>query len=334
MGSGDVAALVKGEIVARSFPGAAFAFGNKTEQVVGYAGTQTYDASSPEIGPETLWDLASLTKVIATTSVAMSLWEEGMVDLEQPVREILPEYRHPETTVRDLLEHKSGLIAHRLFHEVGKGWDGVFDEPHEYEPRSKAVYSCVGFLVLYRALCVLLESESFQERFVAATGLRGAMHNPPPEARARCAPTEVVAGYREGLLQGEVHDENCHYFGGISGNAGLFATLDDVRQYAVEMLVPGRQFHPDTIASWTKRQSEISSRALGWDTWTPGCSGGTLLSPKSFGHTGFTGTSIWVDPENEIYGVLLTNRVHPTRTNEQLLAFRPRYYDSVVQALA
>lgn len=262
------------------------------------------------------FDLASLTKVLVTTPRSREF-----LPLDVSVNDLWPAFGKPEITVRKLLLHESGLPAHRELWEQCATPDDVWPTlaamPLEYEPGSQAVYSCMGFL----ALGFLLEQANAPEPnswLASHYGTQFLRFNPP--ADARCLPTEFG-------LKGRVHDENARFLGGIAGNAGLFGTVEGVAIATQKILrsEPGK---------WTQRASAQSTRALGWDTKSEtGSSAGEKFGPKSFGHTGFTGTSLWVDPEAGIFGVLLTNRVNPTRENLKIQEFRPKFYDAVYDSL-
>jgi len=178
-----------------------------------------------------------------------------------------------------------------------------------------------------------------KRRIYTPLGMRDTTFNPGEALKERCVPTEDDQELRKRLLQGEVHDPAAFACGGLSGNAGLFASILDMCSYARLMLnkgasEAGQLICAKTIENWTKKQTLKSTRALGWDTRSPeGSSAGSKFSLKSFGHTGYTGTSIWIDPENGFFAVLLTNRVHPTSNNDRILAFRPRFHDAVFEAL-
>lgn len=342
-------ALLEEAVRDRICPGAAWAvvFGGSREPVSGCMGRFTYEESSPLVDESTRWDLASLTKVIATTTVAMLLHEEGALDLDEPVRRVLPEFEgagKDGVTFRDLLLHRSGLPPHRNFWEAAgqltdepesdaaileARWEAVLREPLEAPNRARTAYSCVGFLVLQRAL-LALTAERYEDawtwpffRRIQPLGLELQFN---PSDRTRCAPTE-------GGLQGVVHDENCRSLGGMTGNAGLFGTIGDVAGF-VRALMQGVIVRHATLEAWSRRADDSSSRALGWDTKSPvGSSAGDRFGPRSFGHTGFTGTSVWIDPDVDRAAILLTNRVYPSRSQSTLELLRPRFCNMVATDL-
>ena len=311
------------------------------------AGRLTYDADSPRTTAETIFDLASLTKVIATTTLAMRHVDTRATPLELPVATALRLWRgadREEVTVRDLLEHASGLTAHLPFYRdhVGRAEfePAICGLPLEYIPRSESLYSDLGFILLGFILADRDPAgNTFPVQFEAIAAHRGwgdLRFHPPPEWRARTAPTERDP-WRGRTLSGEVHDENAWALGGAAGHAGLFGAAGPVGRFARDVLAGlagGGSFASPATFDAFRTRSEIpgSSRALGWDTMLPTSSCGTRLSPESIGHTGFTGTSLWIDPLADRYVVLLTNRVHPSRSNEAILGVRPAFHDAVMAA--
>ncbi len=310
-------------------------------------GAQTYEPSSAAATMDTVFDLASLTKVVATTTILMELVDHGRISLGDPVRRWSPWWQGDDrrtVTVADLLEHASGLTAHLPFYRDHTGRadfeHAIATLPLEYPPRTRSIYSDLGFILLGFLAADAAEGLGLDTRF-SATAKRLALgdirYRPPSDWRPRIAPTEVEP-WRGRLLRGEVHDENGWALGGIAGHAGLFGTAPAVGRFAQAVLqtLGGRPrlARPATLSRFlTPTRVPGSSRALGWDTMRPTSSCGRRLSPDAVGHTGFTGTSLWIDPRQDLYVVLLTNRVHPTRTNEAILAFRPMLHDAVVEAV-
>ncbi|HKH43764.1 MAG TPA: serine hydrolase domain-containing protein [Thermoanaerobaculia bacterium] len=334
-----------------AFPGGVLAVGYQGALVHLHPfGRLTYEADAPPVTASTLYDLASLTKVVATTTMAMILVDQGRLDLDQPVHEILPGFQGPgkeAVTVRHLLTHSSGLPAVApLFREV-QGPDAFLERIQamdlEYPPGSRSVYSDLGIIllgeILERAAGQPLEA-FVRTRVFEPLRMRETRFRPPPELRPRIAPTEFDP-WRGRLIQGEVHDENAFALGGVAPHAGLFSTAGDLARFAQMLLNGGvldgqRIVSRQTVDLFTRHAGiPDSDRALGWDTKSAeGSSAGTLFSPRSFGHTGFTGTSIWIDPERRLYVILLTNRVHPTRENNLIREVRPAVADAVVRALS
>ncbi|HSF41228.1 MAG TPA: serine hydrolase domain-containing protein [Thermoanaerobaculia bacterium] len=333
-----------------AFPGGVLAAGHRGTLAHLHAfGRLTYDADAPPVSAGTLYDLASLTKVVATTTMAMILVDEGRLDLDQPVRELLPGFTGPgkeAVTVRHLLTHSSGLPAvaplYQEIRERAAYLERIQAMALEFPPGSRSTYSDLGIILLGE----ILERTAGQpldafvrERVLEPLGMRDTLFRLPVELRPRIAPTEVDP-WRGRLIQGEVHDENAFAMGGVAPHAGLFGTAGDLARFA-QMLLDGGTFEgrrivsPETVELFTRRAGiPGSDRALGWDTKSAeGSSAGTLFSSRSFGHTGFTGTSIWIDPERELFVILLTNRVHPTRENNLIREVRPAVADAVVRAL-
>ncbi len=319
-------------------------------------GTLTYDAGSPEVGHDTIFDLASLTKVIATTTLIMRVIDDGLLTLEDRLAARLVEWRGSDreaVTIRDLLAHTSGLPAYLPFFRDHTGRvefePAICHTPLEYPPRSQSIYSDLGFMLLGFILEDLRRNTrgsvgrfdpsatlAAQFRRIAAfITVEPLAYNPPRTWRPRTAPTEHDE-WRGRTLQGEVHDENTWALGGAAGHAGLFATAGAVGAFAQSVLrtIAGERViaSPDTFRKFIRRAATPgSSRALGWDTMLPTSSCGSRMSPTAVGHTGFTGTSLWIDWERDFYVVLLTNRVHPTRDNERLRAIRPAFHDAVME---
>jgi serine-type D-Ala-D-Ala carboxypeptidase len=296
---------------------------------------------------DTVFDLASLTKVIATAPLVMQQVERGALALDDPVSRFIPAWRGADrdsATIRDLLAHAAGLTAYLPLYRDHSG-RAEFERtiatlPLEYAPRTRSIYSDFGFMLLAFVLDDV-GGAPLPARFDTLLGQMGIVErlqfNPPPQWRRDTAATELDQ-WRGRLLVGEVHDENAGALGGASGHAGLFGTSAAVGGYARHLLqlLSGRTgaFGRETLEAFISRRADVpgSSRALGWDTMLPTSSCGTKMSPRSFGHTGFTGTSLWIDPERAMYVVLLTNRVHPTRHNDRITRVRPAVHDAVVDA--
>jgi uncharacterized protein YbbC (DUF1343 family)/CubicO group peptidase (beta-lactamase class C family) len=333
-----------------AFPGGVLAVGYKRELVhLNPFGRLTYAADAPPVTADTLYDLASLTKVVATTTMAMILVDEGRLDLDRRVQEFLPGFQGPGkdvVTVRHLLTHSSGLEALAPFFREIRGREAYLERIQAmdlvYPTGSRSVYSDPGIILLGAILEQVAGQplETFvRERVFKPLGMREIRFRPPPGLRSRIAPTEEDP-WRGHLVHGEVHDENAFAMGGVAPHAGLFGTAGDLARFAQMLLNGGvldgrRIVSRETVELFTRRAGiPGSTRALGWDTKSAeGSSAGTLFSERSFGHTGFTGTSLWIDPERRLYVILLTNRVHPTRENNLIREVRPAVADAVVRAL-
>jgi CubicO group peptidase (beta-lactamase class C family) len=331
-------------IAERAFPAAVIEVGTAGQMLWRQAfGTLTFDIDSLPASDDTIFDLASLTKVIATTPIVMQQVERGVLALDDPVSGHIAEWRgkdRAEVTLRDLLAHCTGLPVWRPFFRDLKGRrafeSAISTEPLAYAPRTRSVYSDLDFMLLG---FIVDGRVPLAERFALMLSqmeiVEEIQFTPPSLWRARVAPTEQDP-WRGRLLVGEVHDENAAALGSIAGHAGLFGTAASVGSYARHLLqvLDGRSgiFRRATLEEFVRRRVDIpgSSRALGWDTMLPTSSCGTLMSARAFGHTGFTGTSLWVDPEKDVYVVLLTNRVHPTRTNEAIKQVRRAVHDAVM----
>ena len=340
------APLIERAISSHAFPGAVVETGGSGGARWREAfGTLTYAADSPRVSVDTVYDLASLTKIIATATQAMRAIDGGVLQLDRRVADYLPKWRgadRADVTVADLLAHSSGLTAYLPFfrdhHGRAEFESAICTLPLEYPPRTQSVYSDLGFILLGFVLQDLgFPLDRFQSQAVAvprsAPGEPEIMFRPPASLRDRCAPTELDL-WRGRLLQGEVHDENCWALGGIAGHAGLFGTASGVGAFAREILagLSGETTiaRPETMARFVTRSAvPRSSRALAWDTMLPTSSCGTRLSPRAIGHTGFTGTSLWIDPERDLYVVFLTNRVHPTRENNLIQPVRRALHDEI-----
>lgn len=354
--------LVKQAIKDGAFPGAVFAVcqdGLVETRTVGHV---TYCPDSAPMTPDLFFDLASVSKVVSTTTCAMHLVEEGRFGLDDPVAKFVPEFAQAgkdRITVRNLLVHDSGLIAFRPYHqshtEAATVRKAIWAEPLLYPTGTKMVYSDLNMIVLqeiiertsgvsldqlFARLMARVRVEDLHYRHGATEG----------EDLSRYVPTERAEDWRKNLrerrgtfrrpnygaantagefIQGEVHDPTATVLGGVAGHAGLFGSISGLTRF-IEALLAGEIVSKETVLEWTRRQSNLSSRALGWDTKSPeGSSAGTLMGPRSFGHTGYTGTSVWIDPDTRNWAVLLTNRVHPTAQNTKIIPFRSKFHDAL-----
>jgi CubicO group peptidase (beta-lactamase class C family) len=335
--------LLQTNVASHAFPCAVVEVGHARDVVWRTSvGRLTYDENAASATEDTVFDLASLTKVIATASLAMRLTDSGLLPLAARVREHCREWRGTDrahVTLRDLLEHCSGLQGWLPLFESRTGRaefeHAIADSPLEYVPWTRAIYSDLGFMLLG----FILEDVAGAplDRQFGALQLTGIAYRPDAIVSARSAPTEHDR-WRNRLLAGEVHDENASALGGVAAHAGLFGTAAGVGDFArvilrtfVEETCLGR---PETMRRFASRSTVPgSSRALGWDTMLATSSCGALLSPRAIGHTGFTGTSLWIDPERDLYVVLLTNRVYPTRENNRIREIRPAVHEAVVRAV-
>ena len=349
--------VMAGAVAAGAIPGGVLAIGTHDQSIVRPFGKLTRDAKSTAVTANTLYDMASLTKVIITTTSVMILVQQKRLDLDTPVARYLPEWTaaaksdpdptwRARVTIRNLLLHDSGLPPHRDFYKQAKGYDAVLArvlaEPLVRQPGTQVEYSDLGFILLgeivQRLTGVTLDEYAKQHIFTPL-GMNASQFKPPRKLWPGIAPTENDLDFRKRLMQGEVHDENAWAMGGVSGHAGLFSTAGDTAIFAQMTLNGGIYAHHRvltraTIQEFTARQViGDSARKLGWDAVTQPSSSGHYFSPNSFGHTGFTGTSLWIDSDRDLFVILLTNRVNPTRANDQIRQLRPAVHDAVMQAL-
>lgn len=345
--------LIRRAIEGHAFPGAAVAVGRSGSIVYrsGF-GYYTYDSTRP-VRETSVFDMASLTKVIATTTAMMLLVEQGRIDLDAPVARYVPEFGRngkEAVTVRHLLSHTGGLIPYRAFHRMGLRtreavMEAIYDEALEYEPGTESRYSDFGPIVLAEVVervtgqpfGTFVRTAVFEPLGMWHTGYRRSGAFDPATV-----PTEVDDYFRNRTLQGEVHDETAWILGGTAGHAGLFSTVSDLTRFATMMLNGGRIgdrpfLKPETIRLFTTAVDTTGShtRALGWDTRSPDgpSSAGRLFGRHSYGHTGFTGTSLWIDPDADLFVILLTNRVYPTRENSGHVPVRAALADLAWSAL-
>lgn len=331
----------------RAYPAAVVEVGAAQGSIWRHAsGRLDDDPEAPVTRNETIFDLASLTKVIATTSLAMRLVDQGRLNLSDPIKRWLPEWRGKDRAhvmVRALLTHSSGLTAWLPFYRDYTGrrdfQDAICSLPLEYEPDSESIYSDLGFILLGFILedAVRKSFETQASELLSPLTTSPLLFNPPTAMRSSIAPTENDP-WRGRRLVGEVHDENCWALGGAAGHSGLFGTAPAVGDFARAVLgaLAGsdtRLANADTVRSFVTRNDIPGSRALGWDTMLPTSSCGTKMSRSAFGHTGFTGTTLWIDPERGIYVVFLTNRVNPTRENDAIQKIRPALHDAIMDTL-
>ncbi len=323
-----------------AWPGAVLIIGHGDEIVFHKAvGYHTYD-QKVKTKINDIFDLASVSKVIGTTSAVMQLVESGQLSLDDKVITYLPQLKGPdpestrlkkEITVKHLLTHSAGFEPFRLFYKmdcsVEARWDSVYDSKIYYKPGDSTKYSDIGLMLMGKIvekISGMPQNEYLKKHVFAPLGMKDTDYNPNPDLLNRIVPTEYEGDV---LIHGWVHDENTHSLGGVAGHAGLFSTAPDLSLFCRMMLHKGelegvRIFQPETIKLFTSRISESSSRCLGWDSPEGESSGGIYISPHSFGHTGYTGTSLWIDAENDVYVILLTNAVHPDRTYKY-----PNYFE-------
>jgi len=348
----DAYEVLQAAIADSVFPGAQVAVVRNDSLIASRCfGRQTYSDESPEVTTETLYDIASVTKVAATTVTAMKLYEQNMIKLDIPVKSYLPEF-HGEmkdsVTLRHLFTHSAGMHWWADLWNQAKNREEalkyIYQLPLDYTPGDSMIYSDLGIIMIGEVIETVTGKsidELAAELIYQPMGMNNTMYNPPKSLLSRIAPTEIGGSMNRGLIHGDVHDENTYFFNGISTHAGIFSTTEDLAALA-QMLINGgiyrhhRFFSPQTVKYWASRQNIPigSGRALGWDTPADEkSSAGDYFSKGSFGHLGFTGTSLWVDPKRKIAIVLLTNRVHPTRERGGIYQVRRDFHNKAMRAL-
>ena len=365
----DALSILDKAVAAHVFPACAIAVTLRGEMIAHHAlGRFTYDSASPLVATASIFDLASVTKAVATTTMAMILYERGLLDLEAPVTAIVPEFvgddaRRRDVTLRMLLGHSSGLPAYeKLFLRATTREElltAALSIRLASDPGTRAEYSDIGFIILGIALERLADEtlDAFCQREVfGPLAMSRTTFNPPkiwkdqivptvdesgagvPVREPLNSPTQSTGGeFRGRIIQGEVQDENASILGGVAGHAGVFSTAEDIALFAHSMLSGGRPIlRAETIELFTRRETAPAgtSRALGWDTPSPPSQSGKYFSSHSFGHLGYTGTSLWIDPERQLSITLLTNRTWPDCANDAIKQLRPNVHDAVIEALA
>lgn len=345
--------VVRSGIDQRAFPGAAVAVTHQGKLIAHKGlGHFTYDATSPAVTAETVYDLASVTKVIATTTACMILHDRDLFQLEQPLVELLPEFvaksagsedLRRQVTLRMLLAHSSGLPAYVKLFQTAHNKDELLKQalqvPLTAAPGTHAEYSDIGFILLGEAMEKLFGEplDQFCRREIfAQLNLAQTCFNPPASLKPSIPPTEDDRLFRHRLIQGEVNDENASVMGGVAAHAGCFSTVLDVSVFAQCMLRGGTPLvKKETLEIFTRRQVSPAgtSRALGWDTPSQPSQSGRYFSSRSYGHLGYTGTSLWIDPDRQLSVTLLTNRTWPDRGSQSIKQIRPAFHDAVIEAL-
>ena len=307
-------------------------------------GTTGFFPGAPLVNKDTIFDIASLTKVVGTTTVALTLLQEGVFHLQTELGELMDDIPKDKAhiTLEQLLSHTSGLPASApLYLSASHPSDAIAQivaAPLEYEPGSQVVYSCLGFILLghlIQSVTGMQLDELVDQGVLGPLGMQNTFYNPPQAVHSKVAYTEWCPRSRQ-FLRGRVHDENAQSLGGVSGNAGLFSTAQDLGKFS-KMILDGGKAKGHVLLSestldllktcYTEGLNE--RRTLGWMLHSKGSSGGDFLSKSAIGHTGFTGTSLWIDTEKELFVVLLTNRVHPVRTNEAIFQLRSAFHNAV-----
>jgi CubicO group peptidase (beta-lactamase class C family) len=357
--------VLQDAIAEHAFPGCAFGvFAGGTTVLEDALGRFTYEFDSPPVERHTVFDVASITKVVSTTAAAMLLYQRGLLDLDTPLGELLPGFvvgRYNGklarlVTLRHLLAHNSGLPRYvEFFRSVATPaelYRACLELPIEAVPGERSEYSDPGFILLGKALEVLTRENlavwTHKEIF-ESLGLTATRFSPPTEQRTLIPPTEIDSTFRHRVIQGEVQDENAWILNGAAGHAGLFSNVSDLLRFAGEILsacdsaerqnlAPQNQaplFNRETIECFAERQGpEGSSRALGWDTPSQESSAGAYFARHSIGHLGFSGCSLWIDLDASVAAVLLTNRTWPDRQCQLIKEVRPSFHDAIRLALS
>lgn len=345
--------ILRSGIDQRAFPGASVAVTHQGKLIAHKGlGHFTYDATSPAVTAETIYDLASVTKVIATTTACMILHDRGLFSLDQPLVELLPEFAESgagqndfrrQVTLRMLLAHSSGLPAYIKLFQTAHNKDELLAQalrvPLTANPGSRAEYSDIGFILLGQAMEKLSGEplDQFCRREIFAKLDRAhTCFNPTADLKLAIPPTEDDRTFRHRLIQGEVNDENASVMGGVAAHAGCFSTVLDVSVFAQCILQGGTPLvKRETLEIFTLRQDSPTgtSRALGWDTPSQPSQSGRYFSSRSYGHLGYTGTSLWIDPDRRLSVTLLTNRTWPDRGSQSIKQFRPAFHDAIIEAL-
>lgn len=332
------------------FPGGVLLIGQRGKVIYKKPfGKYTYEQKSQKMKADAIFDLASVSKVVGTTTAAMMLVDAGKLNLDDKVIKYLPEFdNHGKDviTVRNLLMHNAGFVPWKPFYKKYNSAKQVIADimntELEYKPGTETKYSDLSMITLQQIIQKISGKpldKFLRTKLFNRLGMKNTMYNPSAKIRKRCVPTEKDNYWRMMTMKGKVHDETAYLLNGVAGHAGLFSTAEDLAKFMYMMLNGGKYgnkkiLNSGTIEEWTKRQTEQSSRGLGWDTKSElYASCGDLFSKNSFGHTGFTGTSVWADKDRELFVILLTNRVYPTRKNRKIIKFRPILHNAVIEAV-
>ncbi len=346
----EVENIINDAISDHAFPGAVVIVGKDGDIIFEKSfGHLTYEPNSPKVELSTMYDLASLTKVIATTTAAMLCIDKSLFSLDDPVSEFIPEFvsnGKEKVTIKNLLLHNSGLPAWKKYYNKNLSPSGILKDIYEcklqFVPGAKTLYSDLGMIVLGKVIEKATDKnldEFCKEEIFNPLEMNNTFFNPPDSVKDNIAPTELDNYWRMRLIKGEVHDETSSLLGGVAGHAGLFSTANDIGKF-LEMIMSEGRFREKQIISketanlFTSKISAKDERLLGWDLKSEsGSSAGEKFSKNSFGHTGFTGTSIWIDPVRNLFVVFLTNRVYPSRENKKIYKVRPLLHDAIIDVL-
>jgi CubicO group peptidase (beta-lactamase class C family) len=342
--------VVKDGIADSTYPGAVILVTYKGKIVYEKAfGSFTYDKASTPMSVNSMFDMASVSKVVGTTTAAMMLFDQGKFKLDDKVTKYIPDFGQngkDKITIRNLLLHNAGLVEwipfYKKFTTPEQVWDSIKSSKLIYPTGTKYAYSDLGLITMQKVIEKISGKhldDFLRENVFKPLKMHSTMYNPPAKLVKDCVPTEVDNYWRMTTMQGKVHDETAYLLGGVAGHAGLFSTAPDLAVFMQMLLNKGsyngkRYVKASTVNSWTTKQSAQSSRGIGWDTndkWE--AAAGKKFSETTFGHTGFTGTSVFADKERGVVAILLTNRVYPTRNNPRLTARRHSVHDAIIKAI-
>lgn len=362
----EIDEIISGGIMTGSYPGAQVLIGNERDILYNKSyGNFTYDENSPVVTDYTMYDLASVTKVLATTSAIMKLYDQRKFNLSDKVSYYIPEFGSngkEDITILNLLIHNSGLTAfvpfYKYYSNSEEVMDAIYNAELEYPTGSQSVYSDLNAVILGKLVEKISGKDLNQyciDNIFLPLDMQNTMFVPDDSRKDKIAPTEEDTYWRGRLLQGEVHDETTAMLNGVSGNAGLFSNARDIYKLMSVLLNDGRYYNPYTrslkeermfdeftVELFTKKYTDVlyeNSRALGWDTKPLDSSTkyripcGELISENCFGHTGYTGTSVWCDRERKIIVILLTNRVYPSRSNYGIRDIRPEIHNAAIEII-
>jgi CubicO group peptidase (beta-lactamase class C family) len=336
--------ILQEAISRQEIPGACYAFVTEDHCEFGHAGYRQLIPQKLPVEADTIYDMASCAKVIATATMILQLIEQGCFSLNTPLQKILPDFRHPEVTIEHLLTHSSGLCsddkAYRRCHSKQEMWDFIKEMPLEYVPGAQVLYSDFGFIALGFVIEHYVGSlDTYaKENIFDPLQMKDTCYQPKKHGLLdRCAATEVTA--ERGVIVGECHDGKGYLLDGISGNAGLFSTAFDLSHY-VQMILHDGTYQGKTILKHdtvellkhSRTDGLNLKRTLGWFSNDPDQSDGHLISSSCIYHTGFTGTSVYIDFIRHCGIILLTNRVHPSRDNNTIVQIRKDFHDAVLKA--
>jgi len=346
----EVEKVITDAISDSTFPGAVILIWKEGKTIFEKSfGHFTYEQNSTQVKLNTIYDLASLTKVLATTTGAMVCVDKKLFSLNDKVSRYIPTFAlngKEEITIKNLLLHNSGLAAWKKYYEKNLSKEEILNDIYksqpEFEPGTKTLYSDLGMIVLGKVI-EEVSNKSFDEfcneEIFIPLKMNDTFFNPPDSLKDRIPPTENDNYWRMKLIKGEVHDENSSLLGGLAGHAGLFSNACDIARLLEMIMNKGKVdnnqlIKKETLALFTTKKKSGNERLLGWDSKSEkGSSAGNKFSPESFGHTGFTGTSIWIDPVRNLFVVFLTNRVYPSRENKKILQVRPKLHDTVIDTI-